>query len=236
MNEDFLCVDDVLLCLVTNDVLRGLTNVPFIRDRYSLSDLDGRTFNSWYGVILLVANDLPVCRLSLVDFPHSQMGRRLILVDLSFSSGRLLRIGTVHLESLNNAEQRSEQLKICEKEFSRLSGDFILMGDFNFSDRSKENDDQFRLLSGWKDLWNSLKSDKDDNRFTFDTETNRMTKLSNGAIDRSRYDRIILKGERITPKEIDILGRDPIGNHEDLQIFASDHYGLTALVEKIEFL
>jgi hypothetical protein len=110
------------------------------------------------------------------------------------------------------------------------------MGDFNFSDRSRENDEQFRLLDGWTDLWTSLKNDDGKYRFTFDTETNLMTKLSNGGPDRSRYDRIILKRRRIQPLQIDIVGRDPIATHEHLQIFVSDHYGLTGTFEKIEFL
>ena len=219
---------------MTVDVLRKLSEVDFIRDRYSLSDLTGQTFRSSYGVILLIANDLPVYRLSETDFPRSEMGRRLVLVDLRLrSSGDLLRIGTVHLESLNNPGERAEQLKICEREFSRQAGHYILMGDFNFSDEYRENAEHFQRLRGWRDVWNLVKKENDF-RYTFDSETNLMTKLSNGGRDRSRYDRIILKSDRVRAREMDILGRQPIAHVDDVQIFPSDHFGLTALFDNIE--
>jgi hypothetical protein len=40
------------------------------------------------------------------------MGRRLILAEIKLDENEILRIGTVHLESLNNKQQRSCQLDI----------------------------------------------------------------------------------------------------------------------------
>jgi len=216
---------------VTKNILQQLLAQPFIQQRYHISDPDGRTFNGWYGVILLIDIRLHVSNLNLINFPQSTMGRRLILAEIKLNENETLRIGTVHLESLNNKQQRLCQLDICRNIFNRSSGTCILMGDFNFHAHDQENIDQFRALPGWIDVWNHLMG-PNNHGYTFDSETNSMLKLDNHAPDRSRYDRIILHSQTIMPVQIEILGNTSIGNEEHSDIFPSDHFGLTAVFEK----
>jgi endonuclease/exonuclease/phosphatase family metal-dependent hydrolase len=216
---------------VTREILQQLFVQPFIQQRYYSSDIDGSTFVDFYGVILLIDTRLHVSNLSLIDFPESFMGRRLILADIKLNKTETFRIGTVHLESLNNEEERQRQLNICRNAFTRSPATYILMGDFNFNADGQENLRQFRALSGWIDVWPNLMGMHNPG-YTFDTETNPMTKANNGATDRSRIDRIILHSHTIIPKHIDILGTESIGIEENLTIFPSDHYGLTAVFEK----
>ena len=219
------------LNLVTKTTLDKLLNESFIRDRYFISDIDCRTFHGWYGVILLISKHINVSQLNLIDFPQSNMGRRLILADIQFNPNEFVRIGTVHLESTDNKLQRSEQLNICQNAFQlRSPASYILMGDFNFSDDNQENFDQFQMLSQWIDVWKFL-INPDQYRYTFDTEVNSMAKLSKGHSTQSRCDRIILQSRTIQPKQIEILGTQLIGHQANLEVFTSDHFGLTAVFQ-----
>ncbi|CAF4984541.1 unnamed protein product [Rotaria sp. Silwood1] len=216
---------------MTKNTLQQLASQSFVRERYYLSDIDGRTFNSWYGVVLLIDIRLHISNINLIDFPQSTMGRRLILAEIKLDQNETVRIGTVHLESLDNKEQRSCQLDICLKEFNHSSGSFILMGDFNFRGDDQENIDQFNRLQKWIDVWTYL-MDSHNHGYTFDTEINLMTKIHCKTSDRSRYDRIILLSQTIVPTDIQIIGNQSIDNQEHLHVFPSDHFGLTALFEK----
>ena len=216
--------------LVTSFVLQQLLQQPFIRERYYVSDVDGRTFNGWYGVVLLIDIHLPVMHLNLVDFPRSSMGRRLIFADVKLNENELLRIGTVHLESLDSEQERENQLNLIQNVFSVSPATYILMGDFNFSAHGRENPRHFRTLAKWIDVWAYLKEPNDPG-FTFDIQTNAMTRANSDAVERARIDRIILQSQSILPREMDILGTKSIGKEGQLPIFPSDHYGLTAVFQ-----
>ncbi len=84
-----------------------------LQQRYYTSDVDGGTFIDFYGVILLINIRLHVSHLNLINFPQSFMGRRLILTEIKFDKTETIRIGTIHLESLNTREERQRQLNIC---------------------------------------------------------------------------------------------------------------------------
>jgi endonuclease/exonuclease/phosphatase family metal-dependent hydrolase len=216
---------------VTPNILQQLLAQPFVQERYYISDVDGRTFNSWYGVVLLIDIRLHISHLNIIDFPQSSMGRRLVLAEIKLDKNEILRIGTVHLESLNSKEQRQSQLNICQNAFNRSPGTCILMGDFNFNAHGQENIVQFKALPEWNDVWINLMGAQNPG-YTFDIETNSMTKLNTDASDRSRIDRIILRSQTIIPTEIEILGNKSIGNQGHIDLFPSDHFGLTAVFEK----
>jgi endonuclease/exonuclease/phosphatase family metal-dependent hydrolase len=217
---------------VTRNILESLLAQPFIQERYYVSDTDARTFYGWYGVVLLIDIRLHISHLNLINFPQSTMGRRLVLAEIKLDKDEVLRIGTVHLESLNSKPQRLCQLDICQKEFNRSPGTCILMGDFNFHARGQENIDQFNALPGWMDVWVNVMGTNNPG-FTFDTETNLMTKHNKeGGADTSRYDRIILRSQTIIPTQIEILGNESVGKQGHISIFPSDHFGLTAVFEK----
>ncbi len=168
------------------NILQQLLTQPFIQQRYYVSDVDGGTFIDFYGVILLIDIRLHVSRLNLINFPQSFMGRRLILTEIKLDKTETLRIGTVHLESLNTGEERQRQLNICRNVFNRSPATCILMGDFNFNADGEENIRQFRSLPGWIDVWANLMG-IDNSGYTFDTETNAMTKTNNDRLYRSYY-------------------------------------------------
>ncbi len=216
---------------MTVNVLQQLLAQPFVQERYYISDVDGRTFNCWYGVVLLIDMRLHISHLNLINFPQSTMGRRLVLAEIKLDKDEILFIGTVHLESLDNKQERLLQLSICRNVFNRSPGTYILMGDFNFHAHGQENIDQFKALPGWIDVWVNLIGTHNPG-FTFDTEANPMTKLNTNVSARSRIDRIILQSETIIPTEIEILGNTSIGNQGQLSLFPSDHFGLTAVFEK----
>lgn len=216
---------------MTVDILQQLLEQPFIQQRYYLSDVDGRTFNGWYGVILLIDIRIHVSNLNLIHFSQSTMGRRLLIAEIKLDQNEILHIGTVHLESLNNKKERAHQLEICQNRFNRFPGSYILMGDFNINADHQENIDQFKILRNWIDLWVYLMN-HNNHGYTFDTEANSITKLNHGHIYRSRCDRIILNSQNIMPTHINIIGNQSIGHLDNLHIFPSDHFGLTALFEK----
>ncbi|CAF3118352.1 unnamed protein product [Rotaria sp. Silwood2] len=216
---------------MTTNILQHLLAQKFVQQRYYLSDIDGRTFNGWYGVVLLIDIRLNISHLNLMNFPQSTMGRRLLFAEIKLDQNEILRIGTVHLESLDNKQQRLCQLDICRKVFNHFPGTCILMGDFNFNAHGQENIDQFKALPEWIDVWTYLMG-YDNHGYTFDTEKNSMTKFHNKISDQSRYDRIILQSQTIIPTQIEILGNKSIANDRHLHIFPSDHFGLTAIFEK----
>ncbi|CAF3025100.1 unnamed protein product [Rotaria sp. Silwood2] len=216
---------------MTKKNLQQLSAQSFIQERYYLSDVDGRTFNTWYGVVLLIDIRLHISDINLIDFPQSTMGRRLILAEIKLDQDETVRIGTVHLESVNNKEQRSCQLDICQTEFHHSPGSYILMGDFNFNANGQENLDQFNRLPDWIDVWTYLMG-SDNHGYTFDTATNLMTKFHCGTSNQSRYDRIICSSQTIIPTDIQIIGNQSIGNQKHLPVFPSDHFGLTGVFEK----
>ncbi|CAF1272631.1 unnamed protein product [Rotaria sordida] len=216
---------------MTKSILKQLLTQPFVQERYYISDVDGHTFNSSYGVVLLIDNRLNISNLNLIDFPQSIMGRHLIFAEIKLDQNEILRIGTVHLESLDNKQQRLCQLDICRKVLTRSPSSCILMGDFNFSADDQENTDQFNRLPQWIDVWTSLMNSHN-HGFTFDTETNFMINLHHKMPKQARYDRIILHSQTIIPIQIQILGNQPIASQEQFQSFPSDHFGLTAVFQK----
>ncbi|CAF0895085.1 unnamed protein product [Adineta ricciae] len=216
---------------MTPNILKHLVAQPFIQEKYCISDPDGRTFYGWYGVVLLIDVRLHISRLDLFNFPHSVMGRRMVLAEIKLDENETLRIGTVHLESLNNKPQRLAQLNLCQKVFNRAPSTCILMGDFNFHAEGQENVEQFSALPEWTDVWVNVMGPNNPG-YTFDTHVNSMTKKSNGGSDRSRYDRIILRSQTVVPTQIQILGNKPVGQQQNLDVFPSDHFGLTAIFER----
>jgi endonuclease/exonuclease/phosphatase family metal-dependent hydrolase len=214
---------------VTSKILQQLVAEPFVQERYYVSDIDGRTFSASYGTVLLIDNRLRISHLNLINFPQSTMGRYLLFGEIRLDRNEILRIGTVHLESMNNKQERSNQLNICQNVLNRYPGTSILMGDFNFSADGQENTDQFNALPGWIDVWVKLIGVHNPG-YTFDTTINSMKRRT--TTDQSRYDRIILRSQTIRPTQIKMIGTKSIGKQGHINIFPSDHFGLTAVFEK----
>jgi tyrosyl-DNA phosphodiesterase 2 len=190
------------------------------RDAAIVSDLRGESFST-YGVISVFNNDqLQPTSFTTTSFP-STMGRSLLATEL-IVNGRRLVIGTSHLESLNSAPVRQQQLTIAAKRFDG-DVDCFYMGDFNL-DSPEENENLKTLLSDFKDTWTVY--DATEEGKTFDTLANPMIK--HYGLERARYDRILYKSKHWRPTFIEMIGTEPFGQEEGRDLVPSDHFGLVA--------
>ncbi|CAF0761642.1 unnamed protein product [Didymodactylos carnosus] len=237
-NSHVICLQEM-----TYPILQQLISQSWVQQRYMISDVDASTFSNGkqgYGVVMLIQKDLCLRQLLIVEFP-TRMGRSLLFTQLKFGTETIL-VGTVHLESLNSREARSQQLKICKSIFETYTADdqhttCLLMGDFNFDANGSENVEHMTLLSNWLDVWPTVKG-PNNLGWTFDTSTNTM--LKNHPKTTSRLDRIMIASSVRKPAQIEIIGNKCV---EQMQletatmnnrttslsnIFPSDHYGLMA--------
>ena len=102
-----------------------------------------------YGCLLLVRRELSAA-FSEVPFPTSNMGRSLLVAEWSppLEGGCTVAVGTVHLESLNCAEERARQLRIAKDALAGARRRVILCGDFNF-DATQNWGDWRRKAARW---------------------------------------------------------------------------------------
>lgn len=237
-------VDGLCLCVLDLDAeevippfVRALQNEPWAAE-YSQSDTDGRTVDP-YGVLLL--SRLP-SRMAMHKLP-SRMGRSLLTADIDLGQGQgSFTVGTVHLESLNSAPTREEQLKISA-DVLRGKENALLVGDFNFcsyrswvegkklgkegraSKSPLENDALCRHLGDFQDTWSLLRPD--DKGYTFDSTRNGVIKQ----YEQMRYDRVMARlGGGWRAASIDLLGTEAIQG-EEAWLRPSDHFGLIARFE-----
>lgn len=211
--------DLIALQEVTPGFLGILTGESWVQRVYELSDATGATLGR-YGVLLL--SRLPIREVRLMELP-SEMGRALVIADVETHRG-MLRIGTVHLESLKpNAAIRARQLSLIFPELKKAPQS-LLMGDFNFCSTWEEND---QLDPSFSDVWQQLRPAEPG--YTEDTDINLMTYNDKGKEKRVRFDRILLhsaeKGWQ--PSNVRLLGTEPI-TPDQPEVFPSDHFGLVA--------
>ena len=149
------------------------------------------------------------------------MGRSLLIAELTplqanleQGEGRKVAVATTHLESLNSAPVRKQQLKIAQEALQGYS-QAILCGDFNFDSnqnwgdwrraaahppQSLENDVlKYILGEEYVDAWPALRPGEAG--LTFDGGIN--PHVSDGQ-ECMRYDRVMVRG--MTPESIDLLG------------------------------
>lgn len=153
------------------------------------------------------------------------MGRSLLVCETLINQ-KPLAVATVHLESLNNAELRAEQMKIAF-EVINMFEDAILMGDFNFD--SSWTKEQAVIDKGFDDIYLALHAG---------VETFTMPKTPRfGAW---RPDKVLLKRSACwVAKHIKVIGKFsiPTFKEEDPMLIVSDgrvrtpsdHYGLYAV-------
>ncbi|MBK7539894.1 MAG: endonuclease/exonuclease/phosphatase family protein [Myxococcales bacterium] len=209
--------DIIALQEVTWDLLEVLLASPFLRASYQVSDVDGSSFER-YGVLLL--SRLPLSRLAVLPLP-SAMGRRLLLGTL----GNGLTIGTIHLESTAAcAEQRALQLRLIQPALHAASGDFVLMGDMNFSpDAALENG---ALAPTLDDVWARLHPELPG--FTVDSQHNAMRRRFDDDPVGRRIDRVFVHSQRWRAQAISLTGVSAI---DSSGTFVSDHFGLETVIE-----
>lgn len=203
---------------VTPGFLRTIMDEPWIARDYRV----GEVSVSPYGVLMLAR--VPVERFTLHRLP-SAMGRKLLVAELAGRDSPA--VATVHLESLDQAAVRKEQLDII---FPILDAypHAVLMGDFNHCGTWDENQN---LDPRYLDIWPNLRPGEPG--WTEDTDINTMRLLVDPTPTQVRFDRVIVRstGGLWQPIDIERLGTEPIA--ADLpDVFPSDHFGLRAVLER----
>ncbi len=129
------------------DFLDEVLLSKWIRDSYIVTDSRATTVMP-YGVIMLMRSSLAIItRARLYTLP-SNMGRRFLLCEMLLC-GAPLAVGTVHLESMDNAPVREAQLSRIF-DVSASTPRLIIAGDFNFHAGMPENRS---LLASVADSW-----------------------------------------------------------------------------------
>jgi tyrosyl-DNA phosphodiesterase 2 len=198
---------------VTPEALAIFDAQPWIRVRYQRAAVAGAGVGN-YG--LLVLSRIPIDRATYTRLP-TELDRGFLRVELAVN-GHPLTVTALHLESGKaNATLRARQLR---KTFGALRGarDVVVLGDFNMRDA-----EDGRIDAGFVDLWPALRPEEPG--FTEDTTINLMRWDSKPKQRHVRFDRVLLKGERWTGVDIELLGTAPLS--ADLpRVFPSDHFGV----------
>jgi endonuclease/exonuclease/phosphatase family metal-dependent hydrolase len=205
-NYDVIALQEVTL------PLRTLLAEVGARTGYRLHALD----NPMGYDVALLARDRDA-RLSELPLP-TQMGRRALAITLS--SG--VTVATVHLESLPPyAAARVAQLALIGPWLAQLSpAAAVLCGDLNFDDFDAREADV--LDDAYVDVWPLLHPGEPG--YTIDSAKNPMRGGGPKARvkHQRRLDRVFVRGERIVPTSIALVGTEPIAPG----VHVSDHFGL----------
>jgi endonuclease/exonuclease/phosphatase family metal-dependent hydrolase len=206
---DIFCFQEV-----TVPFLEIVKEQAWVRDEFYLSEIGDRSINP-YGVI--IGTRFPPSKFEMHEMP-SRMGRK--LVKMFAKIGEVdVQVGTVHLESLGEADTRIDQLRIIWKTFVDAK-DALFMGDTNIYDGNRECKE---FDPTFTDLWPALHPD------TPALEGSTMA-ASRGI---ERIDRIFCKLESWKPDEIRIIGKNGIGDGDLSEVTPSDHLGLHGVFSKI---
>mmetsp|Transcript_12443 Transcript_12443/g.19689 ORF Transcript_12443/g.19689 Transcript_12443/m.19689 type:complete len:397 (+) Transcript_12443:167-1357(+) len=240
---------------VTSPFRKALNSNPGIKEAYHVTDNPIST----YGVVSMVKKDI-AAELSFEEVHlKTHMGRSLLVtkIPISITNGpkkgdeanntNCIRIGNVHLESLQNESLRRQQLDTSRDYLSQDNEPAMLVGDFNIDstqnwgdwDRPQhsteplENKMLAEIMPHWIDVWPYLKDD-DDPGITFDGATNGNVRKKK---ERMRYDRMMVNmdssdglkgGARLEPRDIEMVGTEEI---DATGLKASDHFGLLLKVD-----
>jgi len=192
--------------IALQEVTPRLVNIiianKWVQDNCFISDSTGENVYP-YGVMFLTR--IPWTNLVFQKLV-TNMARKTLIGEFYLSNGQKIKVGTVHLESLENAKTRGIQLQTIFPYLADVEHAF-LMGDFNMAPADTEN----ALINenGYIDVWPSLNPTDIGNTFRFYPR---------------RIDRMILKSKIIKPITMKIIGNVPIRDN----IYPSDHFGLCA--------
>ncbi len=154
-------------------------------------------------------------------------GSRPILVGTWPFGDHLVRVVNLHLPSNRSTdapEQRRRRLEGLLTDLAHLTGDVLLVGDFNLV-----GDELAELLAGhgYRDVWDRLNPGEDG--CTFDPLRNPLARLGSRLGQPTRFDRILWKPAEsgFVPLRI---ARFATTAHTDAEgpLFPSDHFGLTS--------
>jgi tyrosyl-DNA phosphodiesterase 2 len=209
-DADFVCLQEV-----TDRFADALSRDERLRAKYYFPDKPVRS----YIVFILAKYPVAFRELGL----RSGMGRSLVAAHFKLN-GQDAVVSTVHLESLDNARLRAEQLATI---FPYISCSLfaILCGDFNFDHTWR--DEQANLQLDFVDSWAALHDLAAEPGHTMPA-TPRFPAW--------RPDRVMLKSSAWRVVNVEIVGRDvlekfrhfadPTPTKDNLVKTPSDHYGL----------
>lgn len=221
--------DLIALQEVTPASLAALLAEPWVRDDYYVSSGPDSEGVDPYGVVLLSRWPL-----ALVERRFS--AHKAILLGRLDLAGRPLHCAALHLTS-NHKDDASERRA---DEFAALAAlladpqvaDALVLGDLNFGDDDDAAAENQRLAAaGLVDVWPRLRPH--DPGFTFDPAQNPLAALMTRRGRPARFDRVLLRAPagRLAPIEITRFGDRPFARDGELERYASDHFGLAALLE-----
>lgn len=200
--------------VTAQDVLLGQ---PWVRESYRCVGVVGGRLGG-YGMLML--SRLPITAASVRRLP-SRRQRSYLYADLAMND-HILRVCSVHLESgQDGAWLRAWQMRRVFRAMS--ADDALVLGDFNMRDGEDE-----RIPSAYRDVWPVLRPD--DPGYTEDSWTNPTLRDNKKKPRQLRFDRVLLKGARWIPGDIEMLGTEPI-SPELPRVFPSDHFGLRCRLE-----
>ncbi|CAM9598990.1 unnamed protein product, partial [Heterosigma akashiwo] len=185
LGPDVACFQEVVPLFIST-----VYNTPEFSELYDISDDGSGASIRPYGVLMMVKKS-HAAQFEFYDMP-TNMGRRLLVADLPIYN---MKIGTVHLESLNQHRLREQQL-ILSKRALRSRENAILCGDFNFCSYRNfhsrpgdklENESLAEILPEYIDIWSVLRPGEPG--YTFDSEVNPMIHQ----YEQMRYDRVIAR-------------------------------------------
>ena len=209
-----ICLQEVL-----PDFIEILVQQEWVRQRFCVSDTTGSTLGA-YGVLMLIDRSVMPSQFTLHPL-ESAMGRSLLTCRVRVA-GEDCTIATIHLESLDNARCRANQLAAIWQILDRVSanGHAVLMGDFNFSDGPRFQIEQQALDAKYIDVWKQI-----------NPQVAGHTMRASGPYPAWRPDQALVRSNRFVPIAADLIGIDSIGECNEcdakgFQCLPSDHYGL----------
>ncbi|MEU4747042.1 endonuclease/exonuclease/phosphatase family protein, partial [Actinosynnema sp. NPDC023658] len=206
--------DVIALQEVEPDLLAALLAQPWVRAGYAL-DVDP-TGPDVDRTGLVVLSRLPV--LEAGRFPLGAH-KAVSAVVVETGDGPLV-VAATHLTSdhtAHGASKRRGQLARVAEAFAGVEGEVVLVGDFN------DGGPRPAAALGMRDAWSEVR----DERPTFDPVVNPLAAVSSLSGRPGRLDRVFLRG-RLRCVEADLLGDRPVDG-----LFASDHFGVVARVERV---
>lgn len=203
---------------VTPTALTVLLGQAWVREHYLRAAVTGPVFGN-YGMLMLTR--IPPRWVAYTRLP-TRLGRGFLRAEFIVND-RPLVVTALHLESGKAGVQlRATQLGNVFRSLDRADN-AIVLGDFNMRD-----DENPRLDAAYTDLWPALHPD--DAGYTEDTSINLMRLDSRNKQRQVRFDRVLLKSDRWTGVDIELLGTEPI-SAEHPRVFPSDHFGVWSRLE-----
>jgi endonuclease/exonuclease/phosphatase family metal-dependent hydrolase len=199
--------DIIGLCEVTQTYLNILKENKFIQQNYFISRVSSEGFHE-HGEVLI--SKFPFS--SLKEIKIESLKRPIVIGSLQFHKFTL-DICVAHLVAYQqNYEKRKFQLERIY-EILKDSEASIIMGDLNFHQPFEDEYIGEEFLDSWSEIHG-----EDEDGFTYDPEVNVMIyeKLPIAFEYRQmRLDRILFKGNHLTPKSMKIFGNHPLHKFKD---------------------